>query len=541
VKLRHELSAQKLRGGYYTPPDVVDFCLSRALASTRGPVVRWLEPGAGDGAFMRGLAARSERRAATVTCIEIDPREAAKCRRGMAAHGIRGDVIEDSFFRWLAVPRTQARQFDVVVGNPPYVRYQFVARSDREAIAGLAAESRLEIQGVSNAWIPFALFALMRLRVGGGFALVLPSELIYTVSAGEFRRTLASHFVSVRVDFFARGTFADILQDVVVVSGRRATMTDSGRAVTFVEHGPAERRWSWHVPASADSWARFLLSQRESAALETAQALPDVRRFSEIARMQVAVVTGANSFFTVSDDVVARYALEPWIVPLLPRTAHAPGLRFTDLDFEAARRCGVRTWLLDFASARPRPDRKGVREYLATGEALGIPARYKCRIRDPWYRVPHIECGTLMLTKRAHRHHRLLLNDAGVHTTDTVYRGRALESHRERDVVAAFHNSLTLLSSELEGRTYGGGVLELVPSEIARLRVPVVRGFGEHLGELDATSRAHEGQRDPEDRLAALTDAKLAAALPGYAKLLPELHDARVRLRYRRFGVDAPS
>ena len=34
-------------------------------------------------------------------------------------------------------------------------------------------------------------------------------------------------------------------------------------------------------------------------------------------------------------------------------------------------------------------------------------------------------------------------------------------------------NPLTALSAELEGRTYGGGVLELVPSEIERLLVPV--------------------------------------------------------------------
>ena len=37
----------------------------------------------------------------------------------------------------------------------------------------------------------------------------------------------------------------------------------------------------------------------------------------------------------------------------------------------------------------------------------------------------------------------------------------------------SFINSLTALSSELEGRHYGGGVLELVPSEIEKLYVPI--------------------------------------------------------------------
>jgi len=34
---------------------------------------------------------------------------------------------------------------------------------------------------------------------------------------------------------------------------------------------------------------------------------------------------------------------------------------------------------------------------------------------------------------------------------------------------------LTALSAELEGRHYGGGVLELVPSEIERLLVPLCK------------------------------------------------------------------
>ena len=36
-------------------------------------------------------------------------------------------------------------------------------------------------------------------------------------------------------------------------------------------------------------------------------------------------------------------------------------------------------------------------------------------------------------------------------------------------------NSLTLLACELNGRTYGGGVLELVPSEIRRTPIPAIK------------------------------------------------------------------
>ena len=38
--------------------------------------------------------------------------------------------------------------------------------------------------------------------------------------------------------------------------------------------------------------------------------------------------------------------------------------------------------------------------------------------------------------------------------------------------IYSFYNTLTLLLSELDGRYYGGGVLELIPSEFKKLPIP---------------------------------------------------------------------
>jgi len=534
MKFRHEVSDQKLRGGYYTPPAMVSFCLSRVDALAQLLPRKWLEPSAGDGAFVRGLSERPGASSIKLTCVELDPVEAAKCRRELVEHKVSGTVIGDSVFPWLASEKTKA-DFDVVIGNPPYVRYQFLSDEDRTAAEKLASEHGLSIQGVSNAWILFALLTMLRLRVGGVFCMVLPAEMIATISAGQFRNALVTHFECAQIDMFQRGTFPGLLQDVVVVSGRRSKPVVGGRSVTFVEHGTQSIRWNWHVDPGPEPWTRYLLSQGERESLDRAQSLPQVCELGSLARLQVSVVTGANAYFTISDELVEQYDLEPWAVPLLARTSHSPGIRFTTRDFGTARKNGARSWLLDFSTDRPRPDGKGVLEYIALGESLGIPSRYKCRVRKPWYRVPHIVSGAVMLTKRAHQHHRLLLNAAGVVTTDTVYRGKPLNGYKSADLVAVFHNSLTILSSELEGRTYGGGVLELVPTEISRVRIPWVPGFGQHLAVLDKLSRASEGQKDTEDRLAMMTDAKIIDEIPEYAKVLPGLYDARRRLRNRRF------
>jgi hypothetical protein len=88
------------------------------------------------------------------------------------------------------------------------------------------------------------------------------------------------------------------------------------------------------------------------------------------------------------------------------------------------------------------------------------------------------------MLKRAHDAPRLILNKVEAYTTDTAYRITA-EGTKPEMLVASFLNPLTSLSAELEGRTYGGGVLELVPSEIEKLLVPIPRSMPGSLQALD--------------------------------------------------------
>lgn len=542
MKLYDEVHPDKLRGGFYTEPHVVEFCLQQVKKLHEGWPERWLEPSAGDGAFIRGIGTvlpATARRRLRLQAIELIGDEAAKCEAEARRAGIEAEVTNESFFEWAS---RDASQFDAVVGNPPYVRYQFVSESDRLLAERLVSELGITLRGVSNLWIPFALLSLSRLREGGCFSLVLPSELFCTSSGGQFRSYLLQYFTALEIDLFPRGTFPDILQDVVVVSGRRAVRPADARPVRLTEHTRTARvAWGHRVEANGESWLRYLLSEREYSAFVEAKAIRGFHSLGNIARLEVAIVTGANTFFTVPDTTVTEYGLRQWAIPLLARTSDAPGVVFTQADHEAARRRGSRTWLLDFSADRPKPNGHGrVSEYLALGVSQGLPDRYKCRIREPWYRVPHIKRGALMMTKRAHHYHRLLLNTAGAYTTDTIYRGemRPLFEGRERDLVAAFQNTLTLLSSEVEGRTYGGGVLELVPSEVARLAVPLA-DTGDLLARVDALSRGVNGQKDPTHAVMQVADDFLCREVPGYSQVLPLLDSARRRLQAKRHDLQS--
>lgn len=543
MKLHDEVSADKLRGGFYTPAPLVRHCYDRIgeLIGDRDGLAL-VEPSAGDGAFFRALAGDPAlaRRFERIQGIELVEEEAQRARTALASARLAGSVHGGSAIAW-AVDTDD--WFDVAVGNPPFVRYQFLPAEDRALLRSLGERLGVELPGVGNVWIPVLLGSLARLRPGGAFAYVIPAECFTGISAGVVRDWLRSRTTDLRFDLFPPGSFPGVLQEVTVVSGRAAAAVAWPATIGIVEHSPRgdRRRWGYLLRDGDRTWTRYLLEPAHLAAADAARAAEHVRALRDLARIEVSIVTGANDFFCVDDATAEEYDLWPWARPLLPRGRHAPGLRFTRRDQQRTRASGARSWLLDFGDGGPDPEaHPGAGRYLATGRDAGLHGRYKCRIRDPWYRVPSIRSGTLMLSKRSHLLPRLVLNEARSLTTDTIYRGEMLPrvAITAADLVAGFHSSITLLSAELEGRSFGGGVLELVPTEVGSLSVVAVTGFGGHLPELDRVARGH----DPE-ALVEATDALLVregVVGPEVAQLVAEARAVLLARRLER-GAAAPA
>jgi adenine-specific DNA methylase len=539
VKPREELTAGKLRGGFYTPAPLIRHCLARIreLVGDRDGL-RLLEPSAGDGAFFRGLAAERElaARFERAQGIELLEDEALEAQRALCLAGLEGSVEAGSAIAWAAATDDW---FDAAVGNPPFVRYQFLPAADKALLPELGRRLGVQFPGVGNVWIPVFLGSLARLRPGGAFAFVVPAECFTGVSAGLVRDWLRRTTAELRFDLFPPGSFPSVLQEVTVVSGRVTRDPSPAAAVDIVEHavGGSARRWGYPLRERERTWTRHLLDPRHLSALSAALDSPAVGALRDQARIEVSIVTGANDFFCVSDATAGAYDLWPWTKALLPRARHAGGLRYTPADQEQTRDSGARSWLLDFAGTSPDPRaHAGPGRYLEEGRARRLHERYKCRIREPWYRVPSVRGGTLLLSKRSHLYPRLVLNEARSLTTDTIYRGelQPWAAVAEADLVAAFHSSLTLLAAELEGRSFGGGVLELVPTEVGSLSVAAVPGFGRHLPELDRVARAG----DPEE-LVRRTDELLVRERVLPPELTVLLAEARRVLLARRLERSA--
>lgn len=539
MKFIEDQTAQKLRGGYYTPLDLASF-IARWIAEIKPTQV--LEPSCGDGAFFQAMADVGAFSEAAITGFEIDDDEAEKAARRVKQLRLnRAEVRSEDFLAWAIENMAEGgERFDAVVGNPPFVRYQFLPPEFQVRAAAIFDDIGLKFTKHTNAWVPFILGSMSLLRPGGRLAMVVPAEIIHVTHAQSLRSYLGRECRRLVIIDPEELWFDGTLQGAVILmaekrSGPQQTAEGLGmvpvRGRDFLRRSPAElfaEPQSINGKTVAGKWTRALLDLETRELFDELEAHSEVHRFDDIARVDVGIVTGANKFFLVSDATVEAYGLSKYAHPMFGRSEHCPGIIYDQRQHAANAEKGSPTNFLWFDDADSEMPLRA-RQYIERGELEKLHTRYKCRIRAPWYKVPSVYSTEVGMLKRCHDTPRLILNRLGAYTTDTAYRVRTRGVEGER-LVGCFINPLTALSAELEGRHYGGGVLELIPSEIERLLIPLPARLNLDLEGLDASIR-NRPTHETLDRhggvvLGALgiSKAKQTSALEGWRKLRDRRH-----------------
>lgn len=531
-------SEQKLRGGFYTEPVIASF-LARWVRASKPKSL--LEPSCGDGAFLQALDDESVDTLKRITAFELNEEEANKAA---SRTQLPVRVQNSDFLRWYLFYGQNEEGFDAVVGNPPFIRYQYLPSEQQFLAEKIFGQLKLPFTKHTNAWVPFVLASIRLLRPGGRLAMVIPSEIFHIPHAQSLRRYLAEQCSKILILDPEQIWFDDTLQGTVLL------MAEKKRGVSEKSHGvaivPVKSRDAlannpedyFQTAAYTNGvtiegkWMPVFLSLRERALLAELKAHGQVKRFVDIASVDVGIVTGANKFFLVPDATVTKFGLQRWAHPMFGRSEHVKGLVYSDADHESNKETGLPANFLWFKEEQIENLPKNVRSYLEIGLRESLHTRFKCRTRRTWYKVPSVYSAPIAMLKRAHHYPRLVLNSADAYTTDTAYRIRPL-GIKPAALVLGFVNSLTCLTAEMEGRHYGGGVLELVPSEIERLLVPVIKATAADLKAAD--KRFRNATNDSE--FLRLQDSLVLGQL-GLGRTDQEsLHAAWIKLRDRRHRV----
>lgn len=531
-------SEQKLRGGFYTAPVIASF-LARWVKVSKPKSI--LEPSCGDGAFFSAIREARITSLKQITAFELNEEEAEKAA---ARTTLPVKLHKSDFLRWYLRCDQTEESFDAVVGNPPFIRYQYLPAEQQLLAEKIFGQLKLPFTKHTNAWVPFVLTSIRLLRPGGRIAMVIPSEIFHIPHAQSLRRYLAEQCSKILILDPEEIWFDDTLQGtVLLMAEKKRDLSEKCHGVAIV---PVKSRAALagdpeeYFQAAAytngvtieGKWMPVFLSLRERALLAELKAHDGVKRFADIASVDVGIVTGANKFFLVPDATVEQYSLQRWAYPMFGRSDHVKGLVYSNADHKFNKKTGLPANFLWFEEEQVEKLQENVIRYLEIGLNQKLHTRFKCRTRRTWYKVPSVYSAPIAMLKRAHHYPRLVLNSAAAYTTDTAYRIRPLGIKPEA-LVLGFVNSLTCLTAEMEGRHYGGGVLELVPSEIERLLVPVIKATSTELKSAD--KRFRHATNDSE--FLRVQDALVLGKLGVCPNDQDLLHGAWVKLRDRRHRV----
>lgn len=396
--------------------------------------------------------------------------------------------IED--FLDFSADRANRESFDLICTNPPYVRHHHIeTRLKQELQARVKNEVGIQASGLSGLYVYFVLLCDAILRDGAVASWLIPSEFLYVNYGKALREYFTEKVTLLHVHQFdpVDVQFADALVSSCVVTYRKQS-----------PRGTYDFRYTFGGTLSHPNEDRTLSSDEAVVQgkwnLRT-DAVPQIAshstlRVSDLFDIKRGIATGNNGFFMLDRKMIEKFSVpDSFLRPILPSPRTLSELTI-ESDENGVPILPDARFLLD---CRLPPEVVRVRyphvwDYLLLGEAEGIPDAYLCSRRKPWYlqerRETPLFLATYMARSRSADSHpfRFFLNLSLAVATNVFlllypkHRLRTLlgESRERMTELLQLLNSLEPSSVLNGGRTYGGGLHKLEPSELAGLPLSAV-------------------------------------------------------------------
>lgn len=475
MKLKRDSSEQKLRGAYYTPLQLADAMVELFTSQNISTI---LEPSCGDGVFLDALQNLNLlNKVNKLTAVEIEPDEAEKVRVRYSGFE-QIEVCTEDFFNFYNRVLGK-KQYDLIFGNPPYIRYQYLKESQREMQSQILTSHGMKANKLINAWVAFIVACVQLLSEKGKIAFVIPAEILQVAYAEDLRLYLANNLAKITLITFEQLVFPDIEQEVVVFIGEKGEEEKGIRIIEMNDlsgfsHLDLAQNGFQKLQHVKEKWTKYFVNADEMTLIQELRADKRFAKFSEYGIINVGITTGNNRYFSITEKISEHYHLNEVTLPLIGRSSHAHGIYFTAEDWERNKIAGKRARLINFPEIPFDEYPAKHKEYILLGEKNGEHEGYKCSIRDRWYIVPSVWVPDAFFLRRNNFYPKFVLNECGAVSTDTMHRVKFNDGVDPQNILLAYYNSISFAFTEICGRSYGGGVLEILPGEAGNILLPKV-------------------------------------------------------------------
>lgn len=463
------MRTDKETGSYYTPVELVQFMI-RYLKKRKQNFSCVLEPSVGDGRFLSALLPIS----GEVRAVELFEKKVEDVRARFQSEKL--EVMKCDFLEYAM---QSSNKYSLIIGNPPYISPKVMEKEELELAKQLCEREGLQRSVMQNMWLAFVIGATRLLDQDGSIFFVLPAEFLQVQYAEKLRVHLEKMFNVIHIITFRERIFPEIDQEVCLVY-----LANGKKRVPYILYETYQNALSTKSVFRNEikknkplkKWSNAVLLDEDILLLKKMSA--KYKKIEEMGESAPGIVTGGNKFFILTEKQVREYDCMKYTLPILQKSSYVnENTIIIDEDtIDDLKKKNRPMFLLNLSKIEEKLPSK-LKKYLdkIKDEKVGevkLSQRYKCANRTPWYGVPIVNKGDIIFFKRYHVVPRVYVNRADIHTTDAGYHIRLNKGWDKDSFAFCFYNSLTLAQCEFQGRYYGGGVSELIPSEFKELPVP---------------------------------------------------------------------
>ncbi len=249
------MSKEKSLGQYFTPSIVAQLMID--LISDGSKERRILEPSAGKGIFLEILTNMDYR---NLTGIEIDP---------LIANQSSFSLHVGNFFDF---PITE--KFDIVIGNPPYIRWKNLSPNQRQYLSSSSFWHK-RMSGLTDILQPFIFRSVDHLKPGGELIFITPMFWMQTLHAEPLRRFLLEQgTIELVINFHESRIFPKVNLNLIIFKYRKSKQDRFLKVINYWQKGQLRPEIISHIRRlilESSSWDKNSKNEGKLEFFETHQ------------------------------------------------------------------------------------------------------------------------------------------------------------------------------------------------------------------------------------------------------------------------------
>ncbi len=475
---------KKRIGAYYTPERAARILSAWAIQS---PSDKVLEPSFGRCGFLQAVVDQLEVRGCeelihNVHGYDIDSGAFEGPYESLVQENGAGDQFQERDFLEARPVDLEGRKFNVVIGNPPYVSYHNMEEEQREAAVQAVRESDFSLDRKASLWAYFVLHALAFLKEGGRVAWVLPGSFFHADYASTIIDSVTGHFenaVALQLgERIFRSEGAEEHSVILLADGWKTECPCEDLRVGYVpslnDLEQTIQDWEDGDWTGNDYDSRIgvaFMAPRVADAIRYVEDECRVGRLGDVTEdVKIGIVTGDNRFFVIDRSEAQKRELEnrDWKY-IFAKSKITGGISVTQQDFQEAYQSDKSCLLVDGEGEVSEQ----LERYFDQKPKDEIESNVTFGKREDWRLPDDGNDPDAFFTYMQSLGPRLILNQAGVNSTNTIHRvyfGDEIAGIDQKALAVSLLSTFSRLSAEVEGRTYGSGVLKLEIGETRQLQ-----------------------------------------------------------------------